>query len=188
MHHIYHTEAFVLKSVPIGEDSKTLFFYTKELGLIPARAQAIRKLSSKLRYILQDGSRVYVDLVRGKEIWRVTTAVPYAHEPELSTKALMILVRIHSLVVRLCAGEEQNEEVFSVLSRARTLLSGDHSKEEYRTIELLSVARILIALGYLEQGMFSEEDTSLVSGISKDIGYQHRLVRDINTALAASQL
>ena len=76
MHHIHHTEAFVLGSSPKGEDSKLLRLYTRELGLVYAHAQAVRKLSSKLRFTLQDFSRASVDLVRGKEIWRVTTATP----------------------------------------------------------------------------------------------------------------
>ena len=76
MHHLHHTEAYVLGSSPKGEDSKLLRLYTRELGLVYAHAQGVRKLSSKLRFTLQDFSLATVDLVRGREIWRVTTATP----------------------------------------------------------------------------------------------------------------
>ncbi len=196
MHHIHHTEAFVLGSRPKGEDSKILFLYARELGLVYGHAQGLRKLSSKLRYVLQDFSRVQVDLVRGKEVWRVTTAVP-AHsvgaDASLPQESLKVVARIAALVVRLVAGEEANEEVYGTLTRAYALLSRPNlAPEDLRALELLTVARILTALGYLSRerpGLVSEphaEET--IPKEFGDIAYQHRLVRDINQALAATQL
>ena len=184
MHHIHHTEAIVLGSRPKGEDSKILILYTRELGLIYAHAQGIRKLSSKLRFTLQDFSRANVDLVRGKEIWRVTTASPIASYQEIShsEKSGKIIARTASLVMRLVKGEEANEEVFRALTRAYDLLSLKSEKLDYKVIELLSVARILIALGYLSR------DTEQGEPLFTDVAYQHRLIRDINQALAESQL
>ncbi len=193
MHHIHHTEAFVLGSRPKGEDSKILFLFTRELGLVYAHAQGLRKLSSKLRYTLQDLSRVQVDLVRGKEVWRVTTAVPAEAGGRLrrAPANAAVFARIASLLIRLVTGEEANEELFGVLSRAITLLDQESlSSEKYRMIELLSVSRILTALGYLSRPapvLFQEGEEEIPQEFS-DIAYQHRLIRDINQALAASQL
>ena len=195
MHHIHHTEAFILGSRPKGEDSKILILFTRELGLIYAHAQGVRKLSSKLRYVVQDFSQVQVDLVRGKEIWRLTTASAihsYAHITNVRARE-RILAHIAGLLIRLVPGEEVNEEVFQTLVRTYALLEGrEKSAEEYRSLELLSVARILTALGYLSraipgiapQQLFFEE----VPKEFEDIAYQHRLIREINEALAASQL
>lgn len=191
MHHIYHTDAFVLGSRPSGEDSKTLFLYTRELGLVFAKAQGLRKLSSRLRYILQDMSRVHVDLVKGKEIWRVTTAAPaHAHERRLSGEAERILSRIHALLLRLVAGEEASDELFGLLERTHLLLreGPERTKEDYRALELLSVARILMTLGYLSRDRVVHEEDADIPAPLADIAYQHRLIRDINQALAASQL
>ena len=68
MHHIYHTEAFVLGSRNVGEANKMLSLYTRELGLVYAHAQGIRLGKSKLRFGLQDFSHATVDLVQGKDI------------------------------------------------------------------------------------------------------------------------
>jgi DNA repair protein RecO len=195
MHHIYHTEAFILGSRPKGEDSKILIVYTRELGLIYAHAQGVRKLSSKLRYVLSDFARVNLDLVRGKEIWRVTTATP-VHSYAVLRKAReseRILARIASLLMRLVAGEEANHEVYATLARTYDLLeTAGVNTEDYRALELLAVARILTSLGYLSRalpGIVSEPGQEEVIPIEfSDIAYQHRLIRDINQALAASQL
>ena len=42
MHHIYETNAFVLKNIPHGEADAMLTLFTEELGLIRALAQGIR--------------------------------------------------------------------------------------------------------------------------------------------------
>ncbi len=195
MHHIHHTEAFVLGSRPKGEDSKLLILFTRELGLVYAHAQGIRKLSSKLRFTLQDYSRAQVDLVRGKEIWRVTTATPVRSYAELRRhrESERILARVATLLTRLVAGEEANVEVYEALARTYALLEAKgQSAEDYRALELLSVARILVALGYLSRampGIVSEpSDIAEMPKEFSDVAYQHRLIRDINQALAASQL
>ena len=105
MHHIYHTEAFVLGSNQNGEDSKIITLYTKELGLVRAKAQGIRKLASKLRFTLQNFSYAKVDLVRGKEIWRITTASPLDSNTDILCfpEREKVMVHIMSLVARLVA-------------------------------------------------------------------------------------
>ena len=193
MHHIYHTDAFVLHSRPHGEDSKTLALYTRELGLVYARAQALRKITSKLRYTLQDFSRAQVDLVRGKEIWRITTAVPLHSYKELRSTPLAerILARVVSVTLRLCPGEEADGEVFQALEDTYALLElGPLSESQARNIELFSISRILIALGYISRDTFFEAsfDTTSLPLQLEDASFRRRLIEDINRALAASQL
>ena len=195
MHHIHHTEAFVLGSRAKGEDSKILILFTRELGLIYAHAQGLRKISSKLRYVVQDFARVNVDLVRGKEIWRLTTATPvhsYAHLRQ-SRESERILARIASLLMRLVAGEEPSGEIYGALTRTYDLLeTAGKNTDDYRALELLAVARILTALGYLSRASLGTptlyEDADAIPKEFSDIAYQHRLIRDINQALSASQL
>ena len=42
MYHLYHTGAVVVGSSPSGEASKTILLFTRELGLVSARAQGVR--------------------------------------------------------------------------------------------------------------------------------------------------
>lgn len=192
MHHIYHTDAFVLASRPTGEDSKTLVLYTRELGLIYARAQALRKISSKLRFTLQDFSRALIDLVRGKEIWRVTSATPLDTQRDIlrDPEKEQIVARIYALVVRMCSGEDPNVEVFGALESLSTLLVRSVSPDESRSGELFIVARILISLGYLDRAALpaSDEGIAEIPEHFADPDYRKNILMRINAALAASQL
>ena len=194
MHHIYHTKAFVLGSRPAREDSKVLILFTEELGLVYAYTQGVRKLSSKLRFTLQDFSEAQVDLVRGKDMWRVTTATPLRSFASVhgNPKSEQIVARVAALLVRLVAGEEPNKSLFVVVTRLYDLLeAGIRSSEEYRALELLFVSRILTELGYLSatgMHMTTPDIPADLPEIFTDIAFQHRLIRDINQALAATQL
>ena len=195
MHHIHHTDAFVLGSSPKGEDSKLLRLYTRELGLVYAHAQAVRKLSSKLRFTLQDFSLASVDLVRGREIWRVTTATPvHSYSAIRKDRASeRILARVNSLLIRLVTGEEPSDEIYEIIAGTYDLLEkGGRTPEEYRALELFSVARILIALGYLPRDTMGEatlfESANAMPKTFSDLAFQHGLIRDINQALLATQL
>ena len=193
MHHIYHTESFVLASRPTGEDSKTLVLYTRDLGLVHARAQALRKLSSKLRYTLQDYSRAQVDLVRGKEVWRITTAVSLDTHSDIRKDIEKggVLARVTSLIARLCAGEDPNPEVFAVLVDIVSMLEERSvSTETLRSIELFCVARILIALGYLNRTVLSNisEGSVVIPETFSDPVFRKSLLVQINQAMAEAQL
>src|SRR3989344_2260267 len=73
MHHIYHTEGIILGSRNFGEAGKYYNVFTRDLGMIYATAQGVRKISSKLRFVLQDFVYLKIDLVQGKDFWRVTS-------------------------------------------------------------------------------------------------------------------
>jgi DNA repair protein RecO (recombination protein O) len=150
MHHIYHTEAFVLGSRNVGEANKMLSLYTRELGLVYAHAQGIRLGKSKLRFGLQDFSHATVDLVQGKDIWRVTSGVAIqSYGLRLNPQSLKIIASVAKLLERLCVGEEPIPEIFDDLIATVTHLTHDHIQENYETIELVLVLRILHNLGYI---------------------------------------
>jgi hypothetical protein len=71
MYKIYETKGYVLSSIPSGEADRLLNVFTKELGLVRAKAQGIRYEKSKLRFSTQDFSEVNISLVRGKGYWRL---------------------------------------------------------------------------------------------------------------------
>src|SRR3989344_8983102 len=74
MHHIHHTEGIILGSKNFGEAGKYYSILTRDLGLILASAQGVRKMSSKLRFVLQDFAYLKIDLAQGRNIFRVTNA------------------------------------------------------------------------------------------------------------------
>jgi DNA repair protein RecO (recombination protein O) len=194
MHHIYHTHAFILGSRTMGEANKMLILYTKEMGLVRASAQGIRLHKSKLRFALQDFSYAKIDLVRGRDLWRVTSATtidsfPFARSEKQS---LLLIARISKLIERLCDGEEAHEKIFDDFIQALYILD-DHSIESSsrEALELHVVLQIMNTLGYigdseiLSQYLGSSFDQSQTENLLKQ---RQSIVAHINKALTESQL
>ncbi len=160
MHHIYHTHGFILNSRNRGEANKMLTIYTREMGLVRCAAQGIRLHKSKLRFALQDYSYIKVDLVRGRELWRVTSATnitsfPYARSDRQS---LLLIARISKLLERLCDGEEENLKIFDDFIQALYLLDdATLSLDKREALELHLVLRLMNTLGYIGDSMMLSE-------------------------------
>src|SRR5512146_101812 len=73
-HHIYNTRALVLGSRTRGERDRVFALLTRDVGLVKALAQGVRRESSKLGGVLMDYAISDVSLVKGKNAWRITTA------------------------------------------------------------------------------------------------------------------
>lgn len=139
----YHTEAIVLGSTPRGEQDKTVTLYTRDFGLVRARASAIRSERSKMRYALQNYSIARISLVRGTSGWRAAGA-QQLHDA-LKSENVRSFARIASLVERLVTGEEKNERLYVILADTHDALR----RVQSASVELLAVARVLYTLGYL---------------------------------------
>jgi DNA repair protein RecO (recombination protein O) len=193
-HKIHHTAGFVISGSNYGEANRYLFIFTDELGLVRASAQSLRKVSSKLRFSLQDFSYSKIDLVRGKEIWRVTNAKRISgYEAFNKTPAgLKMLANIFRLIKRLCHGEDPNPELFSCLQEIYVFL--EHEKltgEDIKNFEAVSVLKILHCLGYIGDG----KDLSIFvsNSLSHSMLGEAKLARrvliaEINKSLHESQL
>ncbi len=187
-YHIYQTSAIVLGRTPIGESNAYISLLTRELGLIRAVARSVRSEKSKLRYALQRYTECEVSLVRGKDVWRITGAVPiFSHSENLSNSPLRraLVAKIARLLMRI-HGEERNEFAFdSVQSLFAALGEG-----KVDDLELITALRLLYALGYVgnEATLSPYVETSAITDealihLEKD---RDTLVAIVNRALAAS--
>jgi DNA repair protein RecO (recombination protein O) len=146
-HSIYTTEGFILKSVNFGEANKYFYIFTKDFGLIKATAQGVRLLKSKLRYSLEDFSFGTISLVRGRELWRITSAEKKFALNSKETEKFLLVSRVSSLLLRLLQGEENNDLLFQSLKEGILFLQ-DYYTEDFSNFEYILVLRILSALGY----------------------------------------
>ncbi len=149
MHHIYHTEGIILGSKNYGETGRYYSIFTRDLGMVYASAQGVRKVSSKLRFVLQDFAYVKVDLVQGKDFWRVTSASKTNMLGGLTKNrgTFEVFFNIAKLLKRLLAGIEKNEVLFTDLVNNLTILEKIDKKDDLRNIEVIIVLRILNNLG-----------------------------------------
>ncbi|MBI5645148.1 recombination protein O N-terminal domain-containing protein [Candidatus Kaiserbacteria bacterium] len=150
MYQKYHTEALVLGGNDAGESDRTLVLLTRDFGLVKARATAVRSERSKMRYALQHYSRSYVSLVKGKRGWRVAGATA-VRIPSRESVGISTFARIAELAMRLTGSDEKNEYLFDALAEAHTTLLDKYSSQTavFPTVEIVCVARVLFALGYL---------------------------------------
>lgn len=193
MHHIYHTEGLILGSKNYGEAGKYYFIFTRDLGMIYASAQGVRKISSKLRFVLQDFSHVKVDLVRGKDFWRLTSASKTSILDDIykNPETFRIFANIGRLLQRLLAGEEANEDLFIDLVNGLNILEKSKTKEELQNIEVIIVLRILNNLGYI--GNDDLLNSIVKSPFEKDLIFEVgksrlKILSEINKALGETHL
>jgi DNA repair protein RecO len=153
-YHIYTTDGIVLKRRNFGESNALFFVLTKDLGMIMASAQAVRSHASKLSKALQEYSFVSLSCVKGKNGWKITSAIPkenfFFGRPQFAQK---IISQIAEALVRMMPGEEKHAEIFSVVqsgfSYLRYSVDEKNAEKEIANFEVLIMLRILYLLGYI---------------------------------------
>jgi len=189
MYQKYHTDALVLATRESGEADKNIALYTRDFGLVWARASAIRSESSKMRYALQLFARSNVSLVKGKSGWRAAGATALR---AASTKRsrLATFARIAELTLRLVRGEDANPYLFDALAEAQDALAAGVAAPE--TIEIVCVARTLYALGYLSAEALGStlltHTAYAMEHINEAESMREKLLSSINKAIAETQL
>lgn len=193
MHHIYHTEGIILGSRNSGEAGKYYYIFTRDLGMIHASAQGVRKMSSKLRFVLQDFAYVKIDLVAGQNIFRITSASKTNRLEQITKKPeiLEVLFNISRLLRRLLAGVEPNEVLFDDVIQGLSILEKTENQEDLRNIEAVMVLRIVNNLGYiggsdvLKNFVKSPFEESIIFEAAKS---RVHILREINKALRETHL
>lgn len=193
MHHIYHTEGIILGSRNFKEAGKYYHIFTRDLGLVYAEAEGVRKLASKLRYVLSDYSYIKLDLIQRKNIWRITSAskTNLLEDFNNDTYKLKIIVNLSKLLIRLLPEQEKNENLFMGILDGLYILEKNINQKELQNIEIVIVLRMLHNLGYINgEEIFSELikspfENELIDKISKNKG---AVLNEINKALRETQL
>lgn len=192
-YHIYHTRGIIIASQPSGESNRFYKIFTEELGLVGATAQSVRVGKSKLRYVLQDYGMVLVDLVRGKEVWRITSAIEEQSPMGVERKeSKVIFAHACMLISRLLQGEAQEENIFLDLHNLADFLTKKESIKDLRaSVEVLFAMRSLAALGYVD--VLGYEAFLKAGEYSNDLLVQFnpilpRAVELVNNALSSSHL
>lgn len=191
MHTIHHTDAFIVKSQPAGEANRRLWLFTKELGLVIAAVQGVRKQGAKLAMHTSDYSLISADLVRGKEVWRLTTAQEIENpfigkDPNGLGRAF---IRTLSVVDRFCQGEEAHPELFDHLQECLAVIA-THSIDP-KAFDTLSVWKVMVLLGY---SAVAEEDRALFSLPLPDAAQllteavRKRLIKEVNETITQTHL
>lgn len=193
-HKIYHTRGIILGSVQTGEANRYFRIFTEDLGLVNATAQSVREERSKLRYVLQDFSLVTIDLVQGKDFWRIVSAGEWCDSSLIKVNSfyLHVFARYCALLTRLLRGEGREPLVFSdIVGAFKFIKDGGIKKESLNDFGALVTLRTLVYLGYINRAGY---EAFLEPGVwTKDIIEKFSVVRPsviskIREALASSHL
>lgn len=192
MHTLHTTRAFVVGSYPNGESNMTYKLFTEQIGIVYARGQSVRELKNRNRYALQTGRRPTVTLVKGREVWRVTTAMHdegWTEEVYLRNEFRRILF----LVGKLMPVETVEPKVFRELEQCVEVLR-TCPKIDAEYVEAVVVLRIVDILGYVGRPLSSPEvlqflePEHLTCTMVKDaILHKRRLVQKVNSALECAR-
>lgn len=184
------TSGFIIGQEPRGEASRLLLILTRHLGLIKALAQGVRSNRSKLRGYLQVGWLAEVDLIRGRDYWRVTGATAGRSLSPRGSDQQLAAGRLVSFFKRLIPPEEPNPLLFSDVVAGFDLLTAPAA--EIETVETILVLRTLQRLGYFDSAPTWVNFTAaknLTPELIEDFKPQRRpAIKLINEAISASHL
>ena len=154
-HYLYQTEGFVIGSRLIGEGSRLLDLFTRDLGRVSILAQGTRDLRSKLRYHLSELTFFQATLVKGREFWRLVGAEPVT---DFNVATLVsdnhcrvLTARLAFLLRRFLVpdGKSNDSQLYLEIRSAISFLAEHNlSRLELERYEITAVWRLLAQLGY----------------------------------------
>ena len=191
MHNVFTTDSFILDSREIGESNKFYRIFTKDLGLINATAQGVRGVKSKLKFALQDFSFAKISFVNGRDVWRITNAVPNENIFKVllgDREKLIVFSNITSLVKKIVSGEERNKPLFDAICSSLSFLSRKNFVRKYiKEVECITVLRALHYLGHLGNsdsfGVFLSPSDWSIETLIKAKNQRAEIVKWINKSL-----
>lgn len=179
----------MLSRTHLGEANVLVTLITPDLGLVRARAQGLRRSGAKLAHSLKTFSESSVVLVRGKESWRVAGAVLekdwFARLGVAEPRARA--GRISGLLLRLVAGEANDQKLFTIIKEffdaLVTINSGLHE-----AAEIMAALRILNALGLYAGEIPGGEPAFAPELLAEILEKRTSYIARINNGLNASGL
>ena len=192
VYHPHTTDGIVISHMSVGEDSLWCWVLTRELGLIGARAQGIRKAQSKLRPHTQILTYGNFSFIRGKNSWKLVGARKHLNLYTFNPEVTPVFARILSLSKILIAGEERHPELFEVIEKAFVYsVENKLDKHHIGALERLVVLRLLYHLGYVGNESIADSygiDSSVTKEHLEDT-YKHKkdFITIINASLRETQ-
>ena len=183
MHTIHHTSAVILRSEPRGEYDKVYWLFTEYFGLVRAVATGVRKSAAKLKSQLVDYAFVEVDLVKGREVWRLVSARLIYQPLTDTTKPLARgYVRALATLARFIIDEGEHRALYAHIEEVAHSIDIEVDPRAY---DALAIWRILVHLGYIdghvERGFVQEVQALRESDIKA-------LVQTVNDTITQTHL
>ncbi len=152
------TDSFIIKARPSRDADISLLLFTEQFGLLNnATAKSARQIKSKLRYSLQSLSFSSISLVKGREVWRVTSAKKYIslYDRRLPLIYRSLFARLLAFIERFCPRETPEPKIFDQLKQLSSLVFKREAEKAapsaifVESLELIFMLKALYELGYV---------------------------------------
>ena len=167
MPHPQTFDSIVLKSIDVGEADRFLILFTRERGLLAARARAARKTSSKLGGALLPMGHSAIGLVEGSNGFTVTSAACAGRTNIRGVRPFLRAQQGIELLLSLIHGEEPMEEIFDLTLDFLNKCANDENDPVPVFTE-----NFLRLMGLLPNIMALESDADIIS-ICDGIIFEH---------------
>lgn len=151
----YKAEGIILRRRNFGEADRFLTIFTKQYGKISVKAKGVRKISSRRSPHVELLNLVSLSLYKGRVNFILTEAETIENYYQIKEKLKTVGLAYHicELVDSLCAENQENQKVFSLLCGVLTNLSEDGNKE---VVVSSFEKELLSALGFSSASSFSQ--------------------------------
>jgi DNA repair protein RecO len=158
---IYTSDAFIITAKQSKDADLSIFVFTELFGLLHATAKSARQMKSKLRYSLQSMTFGSLSMVKGREIWRVTSAKKMIslYDKRIPAEARVLLARILAHVERFSPREQPEPVIFETLKAISGFIFKNldgNSAINCARLEKIFLLRLLYELGYIEKNPRTE--------------------------------
>lgn len=190
---VYDTDAVIVDSWPYKDASRRLLVFSRKLGRILVRAQAVRKVDSKLAPAVQQFAESQLELVYGKSGWRLVGAKPQRNFYFSSQAGCSAMQRTMSLLTRMVPAQQSDRRLYEIITDGLSAMGGV-DQNDVELAEGLFVFRLLSHLGYAPDATasnlkrFATGSSYEQEKLSEFQEVQTQAVEQINQALANTQL
>ncbi len=158
---IYTSDAFIITAKHSKDADLSILAFTEKFGLLHATAKSARHMKSKLRYSLQSMTFGSISMVKGREIWRLTSAKKMIslYDKRIPAEARVLLSRILTHVERFCPREQPEPIIFDTLKSISGFVFKDFAvlesiislPKKCQRLEKVFLLRLLHELGYIDE-------------------------------------
>ena len=149
MSRVLFCEAIVLRAYDIGEADRFCIFFTRECGVMPARARGARRIHSVFGGGVLPFRHVHVELVQTRGCWMVRSAraIPESENGEqMMISSFVLFSQGVELLLNLIEDEEPLAEVFDLLMQ---FMRRAAVRPQYTSSLTVFTLRLLHLLGLL---------------------------------------
>lgn len=155
---IWTLRGWIISAEERGDNDVEFVIFTESKGRIMARATGVRKLSSKLKGILQKYSWVEIDCVEGKAFYRITGARELSFP---NTPLVPIVAKMAHVLMKAVYDEDEDDDLYAWCFHRYHANAFRDEPIMYELIWLIGIMRILGHLDVPDEHMSDDTVLSL---------------------------